>query len=143
MKKKVHKLKGFVNNHFKLLAISSHENDYRLSWAINEELGSHFRKVDSIFISSKEKSPELEFTVFKSSADEDFIDKMNLISNRCSDGFLIREMKNIDFFIQIFRGDMDNQTKHIIATLKKIEIISAVFEVPSETMKISWNLPPE
>lgn len=142
MKKKIHKLQVSGTNSFKLMALSSHENDYRLSWAINEKLGVKFIKTDNITLPINKYQGKLEFSVFQH-VQEDQALKMNLISNICPDGFLITEMKNIDFFLQIFGDTNQTYLENIIGNLKEIEIVSAVFEILPGNFKRKWNLPPE
>jgi hypothetical protein len=139
-KKKVHKLTSAGAVPYKLIGISSHENDYRLSWAANMQLGLNFRKTDNFL--PRQSTDELEFSVFQFT-DEDCSCKLNLISNRCPDGFLIKELKNIDFFLQIFGETPRSYIDEIITGLKKIDIVSAVFEIGPEKQKKTWNFPPE
>lgn len=141
-KKKVHKLKIENLTPYRLLGISSHENDYRLSWAVNMHLGLKLRKTDSICLQHERDAEKPEFSVFQYFDQEQMI-KINLISNRCPDGFLIKELKNIDFFLQIFGESVNKHIEEIISGLKSIEIVSAVFEISSDRHKKSWKLPPE
>ena len=127
-------------NPYRLLGISSHENDYRLSWAANRQLKLSLRKSDNILIKASD-SENLEFSVFQYT-DEGNSCKMNLISNRCPNGFLIRELKNIDFFLQIFGEIPVGYMEEITAKLKSIDIVSAIFEI-QEKHKKTWNLPHE
>jgi hypothetical protein len=141
MKKKRHKLLIAGASPFTLLGISSHENDYRLTWAANSKLGLRLIRSENI-TTANDNSEKLEFSVFQS-VDEDNSHKINLISNRCPNGFLIKEMKNIDFFMQIF-GDVSQPYRDkIVNGLKSIDIISAVFEIVPERRKKTWNLPLE
>ena len=56
-KKKIHKLAFDFESDFKLIGIASHENDYRLSWAINKSLNIDFIKADDLLI----HHPKLQF----------------------------------------------------------------------------------
>jgi hypothetical protein len=140
--KKVHRLKIAGPNPFRLLGISSHENDYRLSWAVNRKLGMDFRKTENIKVQQNDNREKLEFSVFQFIREDQFI-KINLISNRCPDGFLVSELKNIDFFLQIFGETSQEYLDNIVARVKMIDIVSAVFEIVPEKFKKAWNLPPE
>lgn len=144
MRKKVHKLTVHESGTYRLLGISSHENDYRLSWAINRQLGLDFRKTESLPVFNKtEDNPEqLEFSIFQYITPDGVL-KMNLISNRCPNGFLIREMKNIDYFLQVFGDDTKSFIDTISKNLKSIDIVSTVFEVPRNKLNSKWNLPQE
>ncbi len=141
LKKKVHKLIVSSINPYKVLGISSHENDYRLSWALNRKLDLQFRKTDNLLIRSANEGDK-EFSVFQSDGNGNLL-KLNLISNRCADGFLIREMKNIDFILQIF-GDIDqDELDTIAAKLKTINLVSTVFEIIPDNFKKPEYLPSE
>ncbi len=142
MKKKIHKLKGTGKNHYRLMGISSHENDYRLSWAINSNLGFNFRKADNLVLYSNDKTESLEFSVFQFIDNERAL-RMNLISNRCPDGFLIKEMRNIDFFLQVFGDATTSFITSISQNLKSIDLVLAVFEIPPKNQRYFSNLPPE
>ena len=142
MKKKVHKLIISNTNPYRLIGISSHENDYRLSWAVNSQLGLSLTRVDDLPVTIKGSPEYISFSQFRH-IDDTRIIKINLISNRCPDGFLIREMKNIDYFFQIFGDPDQNYLEGIIAGLKSISIVSAAFEIPETNLRKSWNLPAE
>ncbi len=142
MKIRIHKLKASASDPYKLFGISSHENDYRLSWAINKKLQIKFRRTNNIIVQQNNETEKLEFSVFQY-IQEDQLFKMNLVSNRCPDGFLIKKMKNIDYFLQVFGITSNSYIKNIIARIKEIEIVSAVFEVLPVNFKKTWNLPPE
>jgi hypothetical protein len=142
LKKKIHKLQTAGTNHYRLLGISSRENDYRLSWAINKALGSNFRKAENFISGAGNKNSEkLEFSLFQFRDDE--VLKMNLISNRCPDGFLVRELKNIDFFLQIFGEDTKALIDSILSRIRSLDIVLAVFNIPEGIIKDTWNLPAE
>ncbi len=142
MKKKIHKLVLSGSTPFKLLGISSHENDYRISWVLNRKLGLKFKKTDNLKIKPSKNADFLEFSVFRSH-DEDKLIKMNLVSNRCPDGFLVSEMKNIDFFLQVFGEISQMQLDSFSSSIRSDELVSAVFEIKAEGIKKNWHLPPE
>lgn len=127
-------------NPYKLLGISSHENDYRLSWALNRKLGLKFRKTDNLI--PARGNADKEFSVFKSEWDNKSL-SINLISNRCPDGFLIKEMKNIDFVLQVFGEINQADFDKIVAKIKTIDLVSAVFEISPDKLKKRGNLLPE
>ncbi len=142
MKKKVHKLVVPVSDPFKLLGISSHENDYRISWVLNRRLGMKFRKTDNHRGRPLITGEYPEFSVF-SSYDEDKIIKMNLISNRCPDCFLVSDLKNIDYFLQVFGEISQEQLDSFSSKIREDELISTVFEIEPDRIRKTWHLPPE
>jgi len=107
---------------FTIIGISSHENDYRLSWSINEQLGLSFVQGESLVISAGK-----EFTCF---VHEDENRKIQLFSNRCDNGFLFDKYKNFDF---IMKFDADLNEKEINAwlrDLRKVPLVSALLPIP-------------
>jgi hypothetical protein len=125
-KKKTLKLKIGTEADYKLIGISSHENDYRLVWSINNELKMKFVRIDNLIMHHKKLNSDLEFSRFIYH-DEDRYLKYYFFANRCPDGILFSEIKNIDFLIQI-TGEISNHAfNDLIKKLKSVAIVSAVF----------------
>ena len=133
-KKKIVKLQIGETNSFTLIGISSHENDYRLVWAMNNAFSFQFNRIENLVIFNQKLNADLEFSRFIFS-DEDKYLTYHLISNRCPDGFLFPEIKNLDYLLQI-TGEMD--LKHlaiIFKELKKVSIVSATFMIDPKQLK--------
>ncbi|OFX46911.1 MAG: hypothetical protein A2X13_08060 [Bacteroidetes bacterium GWC2_33_15] len=128
MKKKVHKLIFEPETGFKLIGISSHENDYRLSWALNKYLGYNFSKSENLLIQKPKHNIEQSFSVYIYNDEETFL-QYQLIANNSENGFLIPELKNIDFFLKISGEYSDSIINKIVTKLKKIEIINTAFNL--------------
>lgn len=127
-KKKIHKLSVSRKQDFFLVAVSSHENDYRVSWSINNSLNLKLTRSDNLKIYNDRLKEEQEFSNFSYDDTELYI-RYNLISNRCSNGFLLHEYKNIDFFLQLTGELAENQINDIVSKLKQIDIITTAFLV--------------
>ena len=107
---------------FTIIGISSHENDYRLSWSVNEHLGLTFVQGDSLVTDDGR-----EFTRF---VHEDDDQKLLLVSNRCDDGFLLEKHKNFDFFLKFVPELNEAETSEWLHNLRKTPLVSAVFTIP-------------
>jgi len=107
---------------FTVIGISSHENDYRLSWSINEHLRLAFAQGDSIVTGAGN-----EFTCF---VHEDEQQRLLLISNRCDNGFLLEKSKNFDFILKINAGLNDTELSDWLRNLRKVPLVSAAFPIP-------------
>ena len=139
MTKKIHKLKFNPEYDFFLIGISSHENDYRISWAFNHYLGLKLVRMDDYNIIDNNYPEPLKFSIF-SFYDDEILLSYKLITNRCFDGFLIGEMKNIDFFLKL-HGEinkifLDNLTKKI----NDLSIVNTAFQVDPEKLKSRQKL---
>lgn len=127
-KTKVYKLNFKAEFDFSLIGISSHENDYRLTWAFNNELKYEFVRTDDLKIPNPEKKGYDIFTKY-TYVNEDTLYLYNLISNRCHNGFLLEEFKNIDFLLQIY-GDFGQEfLKDLLNKIKKLELIGTAFQI--------------
>ena len=119
---------------FSLIGISSHENDYHLTWAINQQLGLNLTRSSNLTILSRQQNAVQDFSV-SSYEDEESMLLYNLISNSGEKGFLFPELRNIDFFLQIYGELFENQLLEIQEHLKKIDIVSASFVLDPGTLK--------
>jgi hypothetical protein len=133
-KKKIVKLQISEANRYALIGISSHENDYRLVWAMNNAFSYQFTRIENLVIFSQKVNADLEFSRF-TFTDEDKYLTYHLISNRCPDGFLFPEIKNLDYLLQIM-GELDaRHLAAILKELKKVSIVSAVFMIDPKQLK--------
>jgi len=118
LKKKKHKLTFQLDFNFSLLGISSSENDYRLSWEMNKVLEISLRKDSDHVI--KRKEIEQNFLVYTFSDEESFLQYF-LIANKSENGYLIEELRNIDYFLQIHGDLIDKQQEQIISSVRNIK----------------------
>lgn len=139
MSKKVHKLNLEPEYSFKLIGISSHENDYRLSWALNNHLNIELTKNPDLEILNHKFAERQNFSLY-SFEDEDTFLKYNLLSNTCDNGFLIEEMKNIDFFLQVFGEVPDSFMDSLNKQLKSVDVITATFIIDPNNLKSKSKL---
>ncbi|MCD6597153.1 MAG: IPExxxVDY family protein [Bacteroidales bacterium] len=124
---------------FQLIGISSHENDYHLSWAINKNIGLNLAKSKNLSIYNRQLKEQQEFSVFSFDNEDNFI-LFNLISNTSVNGFLFPEMRNIDFFLQIYGETDDKFILNLINKLNKIEIVSTSFIINPNNLKAPEKL---
>ena len=108
-KKKVYKLILEPENDFKLIGIASHENDYRLSWALNKCFGFELAKVNDFHINHPKLKIDVNYSMYEFYDDNSEL-AYHLISNKSEKGFLLPEIKNIDFIMRI-SGHPDQETR--------------------------------
>ena len=106
---------------FTIIGISSHENDYRLTWSINEQLKLSFVQNSNISVNNREFSCFLH---------EDHQRRLQLISNRCDDGFLLEKHNNIDYIMKIDAALNETETTEWLRDLRKVPLVSAAFSIP-------------
>lgn len=103
---------------FVLIGISCQEDDYKLAWSINNDLDLTLSKKKDISIFNKKYSETQNFSVFTHN-DETNLTSYNLISNRCKNGFLIKEYNKFDYFLQIYGEQTESDINEILNKMKK------------------------
>ena len=138
-KKKLHKLNFEYERDYMLVGIASHENDYRLSWALNKALNFKLAKTDDLITNHPKHKIDLNYSMYCFSDDEYL--NYHLISNKSDKGFLLPTMKNIDFILKISGdADMDFLNK-LLMKLKQIDIVITAFLIQdiSERLEKIFN----
>ena len=137
-KKKIHKLKLEFEDDFQLIGIASHENDYRLSWALNQNLENKFVKTDDLVVHHPKHKIEINYSIYSYEDVKECLN-YNLISNKSEKGFLLPDQKNIDFLLKV-SGNPDMDTlNQLLIKLKKIDIVITAFileDIPEKIRKI-------
>ena len=139
MAKKLHKLIVEDEYNFFLIGISSHENDYRVSWAINTNLKMAFRHTDNLQVHNPRISDSQEFSLYQYTDPETQI-HYDLFSNRCDNGFLLEEIKNIDYILKISGDAGKSFPGQLVNKLKKIDILTTAFEIDPLSLKSKKKL---
>lgn len=131
--KKVHKLKVDTQFPFITIGISSHENDYRLIWAVNANLQTRFAKIDD-FIVTGTSGTENKFSRFYFE-DEDRYLSFYIISNRCDNGYLVPEYRTVDYFVFLKGQTLPGFSEETIRRLKQVDIISTAFLIDNKSIR--------
>jgi len=108
-------------------------------WNINQTFSFNFERGNSHKLFSKKAGKELEFPLYTYD-DEDTYYLYQLLSNKCEDGVLLEELKNIDYLIMI-QGDFTEAFSNGFQNrLKKLECVQGVFKIDPSSLKNRENL---
>jgi hypothetical protein len=132
MPKKVHKLKDQQEEAFQLIAIASHQSDYRLSWALNRKLNWNLQKAEDLTVQNPKSPDEQRFTTY--SFTDTHRQTMYLIGNKSSDGFLFPSMTNIDFLLKA-DGLPDEDIHLLITRIRQIDFVITAFKLENLSAK--------
>ncbi len=123
---------------FELIRICSSNADYRLTWAINKELGLSLQKDEDLSIFVKKEDDH--FYSFYSYCDEESHIEYYLIKN-LSNNYrkLIPEKDQIDYFL-ILKNNYSREINEIVTLLKRIDIILTAFVFDPNELKSKSNL---
>lgn len=132
-------LKLDIDYDFNLLALATSEKDYRVCWFLNKVLHFSLIKVKDIELHIKNKKKITYFSHYQYTSD---IDKRNysLIFNKSLGEYLIPEVKEADCFLKIDGYITQDEIENLLATIKELNIIQAIFKLDINTLKSKQNL---
>ncbi len=124
---------------FVLIGISSHEKDYRICWALNNQLGLNLTKTEALEIKDKKQDEPSHFSLFSLEQPDEFMEYF-IIANRSEKGMLIPEQKQVDYFF-IIRGEVeDDKIMEMIKLIKESNLVQTAFRVDVNALKSKQNL---
>ncbi len=126
---------------FDLLGIISTVKEYKLAWHINRVMGIHLIKSDDL---------EIEFLnqqtlIISNFVYETEISQIRLLKNKSvrsgdQTNYLIPELHKFDFLLTIFGFDDTFPRKSLITTLKGIQQVQFIQQLPIDQLKSRENL---
>ncbi len=134
MPKRIHTLKEKETCDFRLIGISSPENDYRMSWMLNNAFKFRLTRKEDLEIYHKKLDDLQAFHQFQYS-DEDTLLFFRLISNKCENGYLLEEMTNLDYILQI-SGELEKDyLEKMVRKLRALEGIALAVRIEPDSLK--------
>jgi hypothetical protein len=123
---------------FTLFGLSSHVANYRIAWGINKLFDIDLERSDDIDLSF-ENNKLGSFSLYKFD-DEESYTMFHLLSNRCETGYLIPELKQIDFFIQYWGPMAPRELDSFKDELRGIPSVLASIKIDPMELKSRNNL---
>ncbi len=139
MKKKAHKLDFQISYDFYLFGMVCDERDYRLAWLLNRDLGLLFERMDNLTIPQSEPGLTQEFSHYLH-VDENTHTGYHLIGNRSENGYLLDEIRNIDYFLKIQPEDEEALDARWINSLRKLAYIRGLFQLETGVLRSGQKL---
>ncbi len=132
-------LKFELDLDFVLVAITAQLKDYMFCYKINKQLGTDFSKItdlEMLFSNDEELIYFSRYFYLTPESETEYY----IIANKGTEGFLVPEMRKVDFFLLI-RNYIDNEDlRHIINGLNKIPEVLVAAEVDPKKLKSKENL---
>ncbi|QQL48859.1 IPExxxVDY family protein [Mucilaginibacter ginkgonis] len=132
-------LKFEIDLDFVLIAITSSLKDYRLCFFINKQLSFNFVRQPDLEVDTRQDNQPGLFSIFHhywETTETDFY----LITNKGSDGLLIPEMREVDYFLMIKNYIDDDELDELINNLNRINDIVAAVKIDPKKIKSRENL---
>jgi len=126
-------LKLNQSNESVILGIVSAEPDYKLTLAINKNLGISLKNSSPVTIPDV-PGDEPVFSRFACSPSSENL-VYDLTSNRSGKNCLVGKLKNIDFFLRIHDPDNEVNIDQVAAKLREMDCITAVFNIDAGSVK--------
>lgn len=132
-------LKFELDLDFVLLAITSQLKDYMFCFKINKQLGTDFCKVTDLELPFNAGNEIFYFSRYFFLMPQTETE-LYIIANKGTEGFLVPEMKKVDFFLLIQNYIDSEDLKRIIYGLNKIPEVLVAAEVDPKKLKSKENL---
>lgn len=138
MTKKV--LKFEIDLDFVLIAINTPLKDYRVCHFINKYLNFDFKKLPDLAVDIYQGTTEPAFFSIYHYQWETTETDFYFIANKGSEGLLIPEMREVDYFFMIKNFIDDTDLNNIITTLNRVPEIIAAVKIEPKKIKSRENL---
>jgi hypothetical protein len=133
-------LKFEIDLDFVLIAINTPLKDYRVCHFINKHLNFELRKQPDLGIDIYQGTTEPAFFSIYHYQWETTETDFYFIANKGSEGLLIPEMREVDYFFMIKNFIDDADLNHIISQLNRIPEIIAAVKIDPKKIKSRENL---
>jgi hypothetical protein len=117
----------------KIIGIVSTDPDYKLSLKINRKLHIKLKSSAPVITGDNEKDNHSYSKFTDPAAAPDSV--IYLISNRSGKGFLLKQLRNIDFILLINGESLAVNISGITSRLREIDTITAVFNIEGDNLK--------
>ena len=138
MAKTVIKLTNEDDYDFILIGLACQNRDYRLCHELNMIFGISMIKKDDYTVFNNLRMEDHAFSFYEFTNVEG--DRYNLISNRCTKGFLLPEQKALDYLLLIRPDKTRVNEVEVVQKLKNIRILLGVYKLDVPKLKSKENL---
>lgn len=132
------KLKILPDEEFILFGILSQEKDYKLCFEINRKLGTEFKKDNDLEILPGKQTVASNFSRYVMEDEDERL--MYLLANRGTNGLLIPEHKQINFFLLLKGSFFEEEKETMIQKMKQVNVVQGIYELETRKLKSKQNL---
>ena len=130
-------LKFELDLDFVLVAITTQLKDYMFCFKTNKQLGTDFSKIADLELPFNTDEDPFYFSRYFFLLPESETE-LYILANKGTEGFLVPEMKKVDFFLKIENPEV--ATDQIIKKINSIKSLSAAYSVETNLIKSKNNL---
>lgn len=137
MNKKILKFEPDLD--FTLIAVTAPLKDYQFCFKVNKQINREFYRIDELQLVYHTNDEVFYFSRYYY-LDTQTGNEYYLLANKGAEGFLIPEMKTVDYFMLIYNFIDDEDIQSIISGLNKISEVLVAAEVDPKKLKSKENL---
>jgi hypothetical protein len=119
---------------YRLIGVATSLKEYRLCFHLNQILGCDFMKLEPLVFQPKDRTRHSSFSVFKSIETEDK-HTFAVFTNKYQGEFLLTELSNFDYLIQVPANIPDQEMDDIIQAIKGFPEVMMSAEIPVKKLK--------
>lgn len=134
MAKKKLKLEVSFSPGFRAIGLFAAQKDYRLCWLLNQYLHLDLRRLPDFEYTPLNQSTPGHFAIYHCKVPELRMHYF-LVCNKCSEGVLFGEPKNLDYLLLLKQPGDQLQLKDLINTVRKMPAIQAVYSLDGKLGK--------
>jgi hypothetical protein len=124
---------------YQLIGIATSLKEYKLCYHINQLLNADFQKLPDLVFESKDRTRQVQFSVFKSGGEADRVQYM-VFGNKNLNEVLLTEISNFDFILQIHGKLEPEEIKAVVDGIKEFPEIVLTAEIPLKKIKSKERL---
>jgi len=132
-------LKFEIDLDFVLIAVTTSLKDYRICYLINKYLKFNFVKIPELAVNLDEGKTKSLFSIYSYYWETTKTD-LYFIANKGTEGYLVPEMRKMDYFLLIKNYLSENDSNEIISSLNKIPEIMTAVKIDPKKIKSHENL---
>jgi hypothetical protein len=124
---------------FILIAITVPLKDYRFCYKLNKQLNREFYRIEELELQFNIDEEPFYFSRYfyeDTNTENEFF----LLANKGSEGFLIPEMKTVDYFLLIYNFFDEEDLQHLLSRINRIPEVLVAAEVDPKKLKSRENL---
>jgi hypothetical protein len=120
-----------------VIGISSHVNDYRLCWALNQSTGLDLRRRRSDIVETF-NGRTARYAAFDHE-DPQGLGRCTLVNNHGNEGILVREQRQADFFLVVDKA-VDEAHPDLLERIRATEFVLTAFPLAFGSLRSGHKL---
>ena len=128
------KIKNELNTDYRLVGLATSLKEYKLCHHLNGLLECDFKKLEPLIFEPTDRTRKTQFSVFKAEQEADNC-SLVVFANKNLGEYLLPEVNNFDYIIQINGKFSDERLKFLIEGVKQFPEVVMIAEIKPRKIK--------